>query len=747
MSRYATKLGLRRDSLRAGTALAVTQIILALPPLAKADAGEGPQSSTDTAAQQAQATQPTAVEEIVVTAQRRRENLQDVPITVTAVSAESLAATGVTNTADLVNVVPGMLVQTSAGYSLPHLRGIGVTAIGAGIENSVALYVDGIYRGVAAADAAALNNIAQIEVEKGPQGTLFGRNATGGLIQVNTLDPTAGFSASAHAGYGSYHTVQSDAYLSGGTEVLAADLAVQLTHQGEGYGTNLATGQDINRMDRNLSTRSKWILKPVEGTKLTLIVDDEQVDDSMSALRNYQNFPNTYYPTGTFANLPTLDVDDSTQPTSRLKEDGVSLQLDQDLGDHVSLVNTAAYRKDTYTYAIDFDLGPAPYSTNDTRQQDNQFTEELRVLSNDSSSLTWMTGLYYYGAHNGFQPQNLYFSGLAVNPAKPIARVFNETVQRTNSLAFFGQATQELTDTTNLTLGIRYTGEERALLGAETGYLHGVTPVSLANVDTSFRTNTPTWRFAIDHHFTDAINGYVSYNRGFKSGGYNVPAPTLPAYAPEKLDAYEAGLKTQFFEHRFTVNTAFFYYNYQNVQVSRFVNGSPELYNGGRAHLYGLDADATLRIVQGLTISAGLELEHDRFVDFPGADFFLNCAHPYPTVCSASANGNELPQTPSASGTVNVDYRVAFIEGELHFNINEAANSGYYYEPNNEFRQSAYGLLNASIGWTRGNYSVTIWGKNLTDVIYATAVNPAPTAISATYAAPRTYGFTLGAKF
>ena len=737
----------RYDLLRVGAAAVTTQAILVFNPSATAAAAEETQTATGTTTQPTQPAQAEVLEEIVVTAQRRLENLQDVPITVTAMPAAALAAVGITNTADLVNVVPGMLVQTSAGYSLPHLRGVGITAIGAGIENSVALYVDGVYRGVSSSDAVGLNNIAQVEVEKGPQGTLFGRNATGGLIQVTTLDPTAGFSASAHAGYGNYHTVQSDAYVGGGTDFVAGDLAVQLTHQGEGYGTNLATGQDINRMDMNLSVRSKWILHPVDGTRLTLILDNAETDNSLSALRNYQNYPNVYYPGGMpIPNLPTLDVDDDAQPLRRMHEQGASLQLDQDI-DIVKLVNTVAYRRDVYTYDVDFDLGPMPYSLNDTRQEDNQLTEELRLLSNSNSSLTWMTGLFYYGAHNGFQPQNIYFSGTAVNPARPVTHVLNETVQTTNSLALFAQATQKLTQMTELTVGLRYTGEKRALLGTDTGFLNGVVPVSLANVNTSFRTNTPTWRLALDHHFTDDVNGYVSYNRGFKSGGYNVPAPALPAYSPEKLDAYETGLKTQFLERRLTLNTAFFYYNYQNIQVSRFVNGSPEVYNGGKAKLYGLDLDATVRVTQGLTLSAGLELEHDRFTDFPNADFFLGCAHPYPTVCSLSANGKQLPQTPAASGTINLDYRVSVSNSELHFNVNEAANSGYYYQPNNEIKQSAYGLLNGSIGWTYSHYSVTLWGKNLTDVIYATAVNPAPTAISAAYAAPRTYGVTLGAKF
>lgn len=369
----------RYDLLRVGAAAVTTQAILALHPSATA-AAEETQPATGAAAQPTQAAQPAVLEEIVVTAQRRLENLQDVPITVTAMPAAALAAVGITNTADLVNVVPGMLVQTSAGYSLPHLRGVGITAIGAGIENSVALYVDGVYRGVSSSDAVSLNNIAQVEVEKGPQGTLFGRNATGGLIQVTTLDPTPYFSASAHAGYGNYHTVQSDAYVSGGTDFIAGDLAVQLTHQGEGYGANLATGQDINRMDMNLSIRSKWILHPVDGTKLTLILDNAETDNSLSALRNYQNYPNIYYPGGMpIPNLPTLDVDDNAQPLRRVHEQGASLQLDQDI-DTVKLVNTVAYRRDVYTYDVDFDLGPIPYSLNDTRQQDNQLTEELRLL-------------------------------------------------------------------------------------------------------------------------------------------------------------------------------------------------------------------------------------------------------------------------------------------------------------------------------------------------------------------------------
>src|SRR5258708_3501747 len=191
-----------------GSAQTSTQMSPSAPVTASAAGSQAPQSQSDT-----------SIEEIVVTAQRRRENLQDVPITVQAFSAQALESSVVTNAADLARVVPGMTMPTSAGYTLPHLRGVGITAIGPGIENSVALYVDGVYRGSSSSDAIALNNIAGVEVEKGPQGTLFGRNATGGLIQVSTKDPKVGpFGGAADLSYATYQTTSRDLYLPSASE-------------------------------------------------------------------------------------------------------------------------------------------------------------------------------------------------------------------------------------------------------------------------------------------------------------------------------------------------------------------------------------------------------------------------------------------------------------------------------------------------------------------------------------------------
>jgi outer membrane receptor protein involved in Fe transport len=698
----------------------------------------------------APATQPqsdTSIEEIVVTAQRRRENLQDVPITVQAFSAQALESSGVTNAADLARVVPGMTMPTSAGYTLPHLRGVGITAIGPGIENSVALYVDGVYRGSSSSGAIALNNIASLEVEKGPQGTLFGRNATGGLIQVLTQDPKAGpLSGSADLGYANYQTTSGDLYLTGGSELIAGDVAVKASHQNQGWGVNVATGQDVNATDLDLSVRSKWLIRPTDSTKVTVIFDYADVQFSTSALQNYGNTPNFYYPGGTLQSLSKYDVDLDSQPKRHLQDGGVSVQLDQDLG-FASFVDIASYRRGTYRWNVDFDLGPNPYSTNTPDQIDKQFTEELQLLSRNQSRFTWVLGLFYYYADNGYDPQIVNFGGPAVNPLKPVTLVHNTTFQETNSVAAYGQGTLDLGFRTKLTVGARYTNEKRALDGLQIAYLNGVVPVTLANVDTSVTTHTPTWRIALDHDFTDTIHAYATYNRGFKSGGYNVTAPTLAPYSPEKLDAYEAGLKTQFFDRRVTLNTAGFYYDYSNIQVSRFINGSPQVYNGGAAQLYGLDTDLTTRITERFSVSGGFELLHTKFTNFANADFFNSCAAPYPTVCSLSATGKQLPQAPNASVTVNVDYRIPLPLGELNLDVNSSSSSGYFYAPNNEDRQGPYTLVNGSAQWANEQYQFSVWAKNITNVIIPISVNQAPTATAVAYAAPRTFGVTVGITF
>jgi len=210
------------------------------------------------------------VQEIIVTAQRRKERLQDVPIVVSAFAGDQLEAAGVQSTLDLAAVTPGLEFGTQAAYGQPFLRGVGTVANGPGVESPVALYVDGIYYGAMIGSVLTLNNIEQVEVLKGPQGTLFGRNATGGLIQITTKDPTQKFGGYVDAGYGSYNTATGDLYVSGGaTHSVAADLSVHYQDQGTGFGRNAFTNSEVNKT-KDLSVRSKWVFTPSDATSIKL---------------------------------------------------------------------------------------------------------------------------------------------------------------------------------------------------------------------------------------------------------------------------------------------------------------------------------------------------------------------------------------------------------------------------------------------------------------------------------------------
>jgi len=730
-------------------ALGISLAIWAGPQLALAQ--QAVTSATPGAAQvnSASSDADNSLEEIVIIAERRKENLQDAPITVTAVSAAALESAGVSGTTELANAISGLTMPQSQGTPMPHIRGVGNTALGTGIENSVALYVDGVYHGSASFSALTFNNIAQLEVAKGPQGTLFGRNATGGLIQVLTLDPKPGFSGSASLGYGNFNTITEEMYLTGGSNRLAADLAFQSSQQLTGWGTNVYNGQQVNKQGLDMSARSKWLFNPLDGTTLRVIFDYAENDSTTGALRNYGNTPNIYYPKGFFASLPTFDINANQQPYRDKKGGGISVQLDEDLG-FASLVNTMAWRQDSILNYIDIDTGPLPVIAVLTHSADTQGTEELQLLSPTGSSWKWTTGLNYYYATAGNVPGHTYFGGAAVNPKTQTIMSTNDSTETTNSLAAYGQVTKEVLSNTDLTLGARFTTERRSVDSESSSLTKKLTTVGPTYINESNTTNVPTWRVALEHRFTDDIMAYVSDSRGFKSGGYNLSNGDA-AYSPEKLAAYETGLKTEFLSHRLTVNSSLFYYDYKNIQVSRFANGQALIYNGAAATSFGLDLDVTAAVAAGLTVRAGVELVRDYFNSFPNADFFFTCPAGPNGVCSLSARGNQLPQTPTATGTLNIDYRQPLTHdaGALTYTLNTVVNSSSYYAPNNEIRQPGYALLNGSILWTAANdgYTVRLWGKNLTDKIYAFNVNQSPGAIAASYAPPRTFGITVGKKF
>ena len=703
------------------------------------------------------------LEEVVVTAQRRNENLQNVPITITAIGGAALAARGVEDTQDLAFVVPGLAFPSSQGTALPHLRGVGNSAVEPGVENSVALYIDGVYYATAAGSILSLNNIAEVEVLKGPQGTLFGRNATGGLIQITTKDPTQDFHGDASVGYANYNTTTLETYVTGGlTEHLAADLALQVSHQNDGYGTNFANGDQVYRTDLNLSARSKFLWTPSDSTAVRLSLDFEKSRGS----EGFSEVPGTnasnifYSRTPNLITLPSYDVNENLQPAQNLQGGGAALRVTQDLG-FAQLVDITAYRQEQFYFTVDPDLGPSPFIGVMSNQADKQVSEELQLQS-EPGKLRWTAGLYYFHAKDSLAPLATSLGGFFAAPVGPglsLTEILINSSQTTNSIAGYGQATYEVLPGTNLTLGARITHESKSFEGSETGQINNVFYAPFGTNSDSFSVNKPSWRASLDHEFTHDVLGYVSYNRSFKSAGYNIDEQTNNSYNTEELGAYEIGVKSQFLDRRVRLNASAFAYNYDNIQVVRFEEGTAIVYNGASAKVFGADVDLSVAVTHGLTVSAGLEALRDYFTSFPCANYFAggpNVSSPACTTSAAptlpylrSAAGNRLPYAPTISGNVGLDYTMPLFHGMGDFSLNDAVTGGYFPEPDNNLRQAGFNILNLAVKWSAPNdrYSVRLWTNNVTDKRYTLQLSSSSDEYAETLGPPRTYGITIGTQF
>jgi iron complex outermembrane recepter protein len=702
-----------------------------------------------------------SLEEIIVTAQRRSERLQDVPVTVVAATAARLAAVGIRSSQDLSIVTPGLSVPQTSGYSQPRIRGVGTSSNGPGIENPVATYIDGVYIASAPSSLLTLNNIERVEVLKGPQGTLFGRNATGGLIQIITKDPSHTAGATANLTYGNYEQIVADAYVTGAlSSNLAADAAVRYEHQGKGYGHNLFDGSEVGRVDHDFAGRIKFLFEPSDTTTVRLGLDyASRADDQ------YIQHLSTQYP-GTFNNAffggpfplgGAYDVNIDFPFKNRLESGGAALQIDHDFGG-AALKSITAYRKSKFEFNLDLDYLPIDGVFAHSSSEFEQFSQELQLSSKNDGPLSWVAGLYYFHSNEGWLPLTIGFGPLlSPIPGVPLVNSTNSR-QKTDSFAGYGQATYEIAQGTRLTLGGRFTYEDKRGSGLQTvtagGAVIAAIPLPAPDLGIPDKINFKrfNYRIALDHKFTPDIMGYLSFNTGFKSGGYVLASPTVEPYKPEDIKAAEAGLKTQLFDRHLRLNAAGFYYSYKNIQVQRFDSGTIVVYNGAKAELYGLDLDGEVLLARGLTLNGGFSYIHGRFKSFPNADFIVPVGGCIPApggVCSASAAGNRLPATPTTTLNIGGNYEVDTNFGKLAFNVTYYRSGKFYAASDNVLLQKSYDLVNASIAWTdlSDHLTIRVWGKNLGKTIYANSILEGFSGGVRSLGLPRTYGVTAGFKF
>ena len=702
----------------------------------------------------ANATEP-ELEEIVVTAQHRSEDIQNVPITIQAFSEEKLVNAGVTSAEGLSMITPGLVMTRYGNTVSPYIRGVGTNGQG---DFAVAQYVDGVYY-LSATNTNSLANIERVEVLKGPQGTLFGRNTTGGLIHIITKDPTHEFAGNFSASGGTYGTVEGRGFLSGGiTDTIAASASGFVRQQGEGFGRNILTGGQASIWDER-SGRGKLQYK-TDDTKITLIGDYAYVEDSRGYTRapipgaivgtpdpttwstfigNWHDINNAALPQ---TSPPHLHANGLSGGTYSRKDWGSSLTIEHHF-DAVDAISISAYR-DAKTYLFgDNDFGPLFLAQANVDFRTKYITQEVRLASKTTGRFSWQVGAFYLDSDD--------HDYLEV-PLVIIGDVYTKSYS-----GFAEGALKFFDDAGTLTLGARYTVDKRDVTGELGGNPYfGVPglPLPFPNISPSTTWREPTYRIVYSHQVTSDFMAYVSYNRGFKSGNYNVIPATTPAYNPEIIKAYEVGFKSSLAGGRIRLNMASWYYDYDGLQLQIATDISTATVNAAGAKIKGLEGDFSALITDELTLDLGATYVDGKYTNFKNAQVYVpNVNAAGQTVggdasISVDASGKSLIRTPKFMVSPGVTYRHHIGSGDLVGVLRAQYSSRMSWEPSGRLTEDARTLVNASVGYeATAGWGVRLEGANIFNVNYAITKSSSNFGDYFSAADPATFMATLSYKF
>lgn len=690
------------------------------------------------------------IEDIVVTAQRRSENLQNVPISITAVTSAKLREIGVLTTAEVTLVSPGVQFQQGLGQASPFIRGIGSQSLGAGFESSVATYIDGVYLASGTGSIMSLGNIERIEVLKGPQGTLFGRNTTGGLINVITRNPTFTPTLEGSISYDQYDTITPSAYVNLPiTDTVAFNVAARYSHQGQGWGVNRPTGRDVNSVDHDFAARSKLLIEPSDDTKIILAGDYSDIDSSTFVVMT--PVPGTSLLNGEHLNGGPWDNDSTlSDPQRHVKAWGVSTDLTHDF-DFATLRSISSVRKTDGYLLVDPTGTQTPFFNISARQIEKQISQELQLLSPNSSKIKWIVGLYYFRNDARSANNDIILFPAATGLPDPLT-MSKYARQVVKSMAAFAQVTVPVTDQLNLTGGIRYTHDKYHTENI-TATIPSVppSPPPMLFPDRRLSQSKPSWRLAADYHITPDTLLYATYNRGFRSGGFNILQETSKRLKPESVDAFEAGTKIDALNRALRLNAAVYYIKAKDLQLTRLSGaGEQETVNAGASESYGVELEATLIPVAGLTLSAAGTILHSEYTDFKDAPISTPLPGGGNSQAPGDATGNDTPRQPNKTLTLSAAYETPLANGKLRLAGTYFWSAKWYSDPDNTLFQPSYNLVSGQVSWTEpsGHVTFRVFGRNLTNAkVVSQFARLAPLGDVQMLYEPRTIGGAVDFKF
>ncbi len=698
----------------------------------------------------------TRLEGITVTARKREETLQDVPIAVTAFTPERLDTLNVEDLSDIAAQVPNTQIYAARGSSstvTAYIRGVGQSDPLWGVDPGVGIYLDDVY--IARPQGALLDvfDVERVEVLRGPQGTLYGKNTIGGAIKYISKKLSPDFSGYGQVTIGNYSQLDTKGAIGGSFDeagMFRGRIAVASLNR-DGFGENVITKQPVSDKEINAARLSFGIFAS-ETFDVQFAYD--WMDDQSGVRGAKMLAPNRFIP-GVLPLDSRYDVRNGMPNVNDTDMDGASATASWMINDAWFLKYVLAYRTSDTETNIDFDTNHASIADVKAFYSDNQTTNELQLNYDAGGRSRGVFGVYNFNGEAGGQVLNNFFNLL-----------FGDTqgFVYTDSIAVYGDWTFDITEKLKLSTGVRYTDEDKRADVLNRGYSDGTytTPISVvADFDKTINFKNTSPKVSLDYQVSPEAMIYGSFSRGFKSGGYNIraQATAVPRSAEpfddEKVDSLEFGSKLALLDSRLFLNLAVFYNDYEDIQLSVFTafdsNGDGvddaffgDFTNAGQGTARGVEVEYQWLLSSNWQINGNfgyLKTEYDEYL-WRGLDI---------------ANEQEFTNAPERSGAINVEYNTDLGDGgNLAFRV------GYNYQSSvvattevvrvaEPITQGAYGLVNAGVIWRTGrDWTFSLQGTNLADKEYRTTgynINAALGVLTGFYGAPRQYALTARYSF
>ena len=708
-----------------------------------------------------------ALEEIVVTARKREENLQDVGLSVSALSKTDIARTFARDTKDLAFMSPNLIIddtsQGPGGNAAIYIRGIGVADVEKNFEPAVGVTIDGLFIGANSGAILRSIDLASVEVLRGPQGTLFGRNTIGGTINVNRTKPTGELGGKIRAGYGDYDTYYLDGVVNFGvSDNLAVKLSAAKNEQQEGYFTNTNTGDDNGRVDYQ-SYGINLLFNANESLELEYTYQNEETDQDTPVLLNVAQ------PGTTFCDVFKLCAQSVNTPSSGDRFD-VNTQyfmpttassspdalVTSPIADLIPVDPEATFDAKTHIFEARWDINENLqlnyiYGSFETKEtiisnwtaearmlfgtdrpaEYEQESHELRLTYDAGEALKFVVGGYVWESEYDIRLR----SWITFVVADTVLDIPQNTHQETDSVALFFEGDYALNDTWSLTLGGRYTEDEKE--SQQTGNL------STAPNHPSEEWDEFTPKVGVRYRASNDAMLYATYSKGYRSGGFNGRVDSQKfarePYDPETVDNYELGFKTEWMDQRVRFNGAIFYMDYQDKQeeIGLTSDGptgqSITVFNAANATMQGIELEVQAIVTEGLTMRGNIGYLDSKYDDFS----YIGPDGP------VDLSDGEFRRAPNLTASLDATYEwqvgngQAWVRGSYHF-LGE-----HFVEQSNraELENDDQHLLDLSVNYAVSGVQVSLFGRNLTDEDgYAHGLNVSGLWAYASPRAPRTWG-------